>query len=152
MLNTQGNISLTGTNNGALIQSNSFLLEPELEGGKINIISNFLELKDGASIDTNILGTAQVNNSSIFQPAAFSLENTTAAKPGDIQVDTGSIFLDNGSISANTNSGVGSNINLQVAQFLILNRNSRIITRAGAAAVDGNGGNINIDSQFYSRK
>ncbi len=148
LLSTQGDISLTGTNNGALIQSNSFILEPDLEGGKVTIISNLLELRDGATIDTNIFGTAQVNNSSIFQPAALSVENTAEDNPGDIQVDTGSIFLDNGSISASTNSGVGSNITLQVAQFLILDRNSRIVTRAGNADLAGNGGNINIDSQF----
>ena len=148
LLNTQGDISLTGTNNGALIQSHSFIQEPDVSKGKISLISESLLLEDGAKIDTNIFGTVPVINSNIFNTAAVLANSSGDGSVGDINIDASSIVLENGSISAQTNSGTGSNITLQDAQFLILDRDSQIATRAGTENTGGMGGNIAIDSQF----
>lgn len=150
LLDTQGDISLTGTNNGALIQGHSFIQQPDVSKGKISIISNSLFLEDGAKIDTNIFGTAQIRNSNFFfDRAAVSANGAGESQPGDINVDANSIILDNGAISAKTNSGAGSNISLQDARLLILDRDSQIATRAGTPNTGGGeGGNIDINSQF----
>ncbi|MDY6898332.1 MAG: hypothetical protein SWZ49_09680, partial [Cyanobacteriota bacterium] len=57
-----------------------------------------------------------------------------------------SLFLDNSSITAQSVSGEGGNINLTIADLLLLRNNSTISTRAGTEnSGGGNGGNITIN-------
>ncbi|MCC5669236.1 filamentous hemagglutinin N-terminal domain-containing protein [Nostoc sp. CHAB 5784] len=100
------------------------------KGGDINInISNGdLKIRDRATISVSALGTGNA---------------------GDVNIDARSIFLDQGSITATSVSGQGGNINLKVANNLLLRNNSQISTRAGTEnSGGGNGGNMDINSRF----
>jgi filamentous hemagglutinin family protein len=78
-----------------------------------------------------------------------SLNPTSDAKgAGNLQITARTIQLDNqGQLKAETASGDGGNISLQVQDFLLLRRNSNISTTAGRAGTGGNGGNITIDAE-----
>ncbi|PAX51442.1 S-layer family protein [Brunnivagina elsteri] len=67
----------------------------------------------------------------------------------DINVNTGSIRLDNKSaIASLTNSGNGGNIFLDINDFLVLRNSSNISTTAGLQQFGGDGGNITINIPF----
>ncbi|MFL9457782.1 filamentous hemagglutinin N-terminal domain-containing protein [Tolypothrix campylonemoides VB511288_2] len=69
------------------------------------------------------------------------------ANAGKIEVNARSIELNNqGTISTETTSGEGGNIKLTARSILL--RNSSITATAGTAQAEGNGGNINIDSEI----
>ncbi len=68
---------------------------------------------------------------------------------GQINVSARTIVLDNqGTITAETTSGQGGEINLNTQELLLLRRNSQISTTAGTAQQGGDGGNITINSSF----
>ncbi|WP_414586450.1 filamentous hemagglutinin N-terminal domain-containing protein [Scytonema sp. PCC 10023] len=97
-------------------------------GGDINITTGRLFITDGAQLNANSLGQGTA---------------------GDIKVRSRSIRLDNqAGILANTVSGDGGNITLTAQDFLLLRDQSQISTTAGTAQAGGNGGRINIDSNF----
>ncbi|MDB9315416.1 S-layer family protein, partial [Spirulina sp. CS-785/01] len=65
-------------------------------------------------------------------------------RAGDLLISSRSIFLNQqGNLTARTISGEGGNIELQVAENLLLRYNSNILTEALGT---GNGGNITIDA------
>ena len=70
---------------------------------------------------------------------------------GNINISTQSLFLDEGAFINATNQGIGGaentggNINLQIAENLILQENSFI---SAEATEDANGGNINLEANF----
>ncbi len=97
-------------------------------GGDINISTGDLNIRDGAAVSVSAEGTGNA---------------------GDVNINARSVFLDNGSITATSISGEGGNINLRVANNLILRNNSQISTRAGTQnSGGGDGGNININAKF----
>ncbi|MDJ0730238.1 MAG: S-layer family protein [Crocosphaera sp.] len=107
-------------------------LEPE-----VLELDNALANAGSLTITTDDL---TVNNDSDVTVSSFGLGNA-----GDINIKARDILLDHSSrLSAETASGEGGNINLNVDKFLILRRNSRISTTAGTRGGTGNGGNINI--------
>ncbi|MBE9212300.1 filamentous hemagglutinin N-terminal domain-containing protein [Plectonema cf. radiosum LEGE 06105] len=66
---------------------------------------------------------------------------------GSIEITTPQIRLDNtATISAESESGSGGNINLFPTNFLIHRRGSQISTSAGTAQQSGDGGNIDINT------
>jgi filamentous hemagglutinin family protein len=68
---------------------------------------------------------------------------------GNLEIVAHSIQLDNqGFLTAKTLSGNGGDITLQVQDLLLLRHGSEISTTAGLAPAGGDGGNININSQF----
>jgi large exoprotein involved in heme utilization and adhesion len=78
-----------------------------------------------------------------------SVSSTTSAGGGSLEVTASSIQLDNQSVlAAQSGSGDGGNITLQVQDLLLLRRNSEISTEAGMNQAGGNGGNITIDTDF----
>jgi filamentous hemagglutinin family protein len=86
----------------------------------------------------------KVNNDSEVTVSSFGLGNA-----GDINVQARNILLDNSSrLSAETASGEGGNITLDVQRFLTLRHNSEISTTAGTLGGAGNGGNIDINTLF----
>ncbi|NEP59337.1 MAG: filamentous hemagglutinin N-terminal domain-containing protein [Symploca sp. SIO2G7] len=98
------------------------------EGGGIFVFTTELFIEDGATITVNNQGTG---------PA------------GDLGIIARDIFLKNeGTISAETASGQGGDINLEGVELLLLLLNSQISTRAGQPPSGGNGGNITIDTRF----
>ncbi|MEQ9621397.1 beta strand repeat-containing protein, partial [Coleofasciculus chthonoplastes] len=121
------------TNEGTLIGTGLFASSTEAASG------------DGGDININS-PTSELN---IRDRAAVSVSATGTGNAGDINVDIRSIFLDQGSISATSLSGEGGNINLKVAETLILRNNSQISTRAGTeSSGGGNGGDMTIDANF----
>ncbi len=102
-----------------------FNLPASLSGNSGNIIVNthHLNIKDGGVI---------------------SVENQGIKDAGNINVAADRIVLDQGSISAETFSGEGGNINIQ-ANSLFLQNSSKITS---SAENQGNGGNININSDL----
>ncbi|MGV0027756.1 two-partner secretion domain-containing protein [Phormidesmis priestleyi] len=66
---------------------------------------------------------------------------------GDIEINTPRLTLDNqGKLNAESASGNGGNITLNIADLMLLRRDSQISTTAGTAQAGGNGGNIQINA------
>ncbi|MBD2492319.1 filamentous hemagglutinin N-terminal domain-containing protein [Aulosira sp. FACHB-615] len=95
-------------------------------GGGIDIDPQRLIIRDGATIAVNSQGEGI---------------------GGDINLQAGYLFLDNGSISAQTRSNTGGNINLSIDDLLLLRHGSQISTTAGNQQFGGNGGNIFINAR-----
>jgi len=96
-------------------------------GGSLQMATKQLSVRDGGQISVS----------------------SQSGNAGDIAITTDSVRLDNNSsLSATTRSGNGGNINLQIADSLLLRRNSLISATAGTAQTGGDGGNININTQL----
>jgi filamentous hemagglutinin family protein len=80
--------------------------------------------------------------------AAISSDSAGTGRAGDIRVTADFIGLDRSRLVAETASGQGGNINLQVRELLLLRDRARISTTAGNAQTGGDGGNITIDTRF----
>jgi filamentous hemagglutinin family protein len=98
--------------------------------GQVNLTTNDLTIRNQA-----VVGVASINR----------LRDKPGA--GDIRIQARSILLDNqGRLNAETRSGRGGKINLDVSDALILRRGSQISTTAGVINAGGNGGNITINA------
>jgi large exoprotein involved in heme utilization and adhesion len=76
-----------------------------------------------------------------------TVRNDGRGKPGVLRVNTSSLLLDNGTITATSISGQGGDIELKVENDLVLRSGSQISTRAGTPTTGGgNGGNITINT------
>jgi large exoprotein involved in heme utilization and adhesion len=81
--------------------------------------------------------------------AQVDVRSLSSGKAGNLEITAHSIQLDNrGKLTAETMSGDGGNIILQDLDLLLMRRNSQISTTAGTAQAGGNGGNIEIDTDF----
>ena len=124
--------------------------------GKLTINTNSLEVQNGSSIVSEILGggkgeklTVNAETLKIENNSRISVASEGQAKAGNIEVNSSEIVLDNrGEFRADSASGNGGNINLQVSDLLLLRRNSKIVTDAGTQQFGGDGGNIDINSKF----
>ncbi len=134
-------------------------------GGNVHINTNQLIVTDGGIISAASLGQGNSGNLNITANTIF-LDNqgfitassegtgnagnlTNNSNAGDINIRATDILLDNSSrLSAETASGQGGNINLDVEQNLNLRRASTISTTAGTTGGLGNGGNIDINALF----
>lgn len=97
------------------------------DAGNLGIKTEYLTIRNGASV-------------------TVSSEGSTSGKAGQLEVQASSIYLDNqAKLVAETFSGEGGDIVLQVQNLLLLRRNSQISTEARGTA---NGGNIIINSPF----
>ena len=124
-----GDVNITATGSVSVTNSGIFSTVEEGavgQGGNIDITADSLSLNN-ALLSSNSSGTG---------------------KAGDINVTADSISLDQGSIVAETTSGQGGNIKLQVEDVLLLRHGSLISTNAGTAQAGGDGGNITIDTTF----
>ncbi len=74
----------------------------------------------------------------------ISVSGEVQGDGGTLEIITDSLNLDNSSIEADTNSGMGANVNLNVIDNLVLDNNSRISAIASDEAVDS--GNVEIRS------
>jgi large exoprotein involved in heme utilization and adhesion len=122
-------VNITATGSVSVTNSGIFSTVEEGavgQGGNIDITADSLSLNN-ALLSSNSSGTG---------------------KAGDINVTADSISLDQGSIVAETTSGQGGNIKLQVEDVLVLRHGSLISTNAGTAQAGGDGGNITIDTTF----
>jgi filamentous hemagglutinin family protein len=136
-----GNISLTAPER-LTIQGNG-RLSSETSGtgsaGNLDVTTGDLTIQNGA--------TLSVSSSAVTPSANPDLAfDSTAGPAGNININARSVRLtDQASLQASTASGEGGNINLQVADTLVLRRNSSISTEAGGS---GNGGNITATAGF----
>lgn len=67
---------------------------------------------------------------------------------GNLTINAGSIFLNQGRILAQSTSGTGGNIFINASDLLVLRNNSTISATAGTQQAGGNGGNIDITAPF----
>ncbi|MGB7415067.1 MAG: filamentous hemagglutinin N-terminal domain-containing protein [Thermosynechococcaceae cyanobacterium] len=132
------------------------------QGGTIDIVaSEFVTLEgtsaNGAfksglfsqSFGVGNAGSVRVvtDQLAIDEGAGIALGSVNQAKGGNIDVQAQAATLDNGAfISANTESGQGGNIQLNIADQLRLQRGSRTSATAGADLTNGDGGNVNISA------
>jgi filamentous hemagglutinin family protein len=108
-------------------------------GGDLDIATNRLTIKDGATISTSNFASRD----SSIPPGQ--------GKAGNIKIDTGSLELDNissiipSSITASTNSVGGGNVTLNAQNSLIARDNSQISAETKG---NGNGGDIQVTTDF----
>jgi filamentous hemagglutinin family protein len=96
-------------------------------GGNIFIDPTTMNIRDGAQVAVNSSGSGI---------------------GGNIELQAGSLTLDRGTITAETASNQGGNINLKTSDLLLLRNNSQISSTAGTDRAGGDGGNITIDAPF----
>lgn len=77
--------------------------------------------------------------------ARIAVNSEGSGVGGDIELQAGSLTLDNGEITAATASGDGGNVRLNIDDTLLMQRNSEISARAEGP---GDGGNVELDAEF----
>ncbi len=95
---------------------------PTGNAGKLSITTNSLTVRDNAYVNVANSGTGNA---------------------GQLSIQADQVSLDNGRIQATTASGQGGDINLDVANLLLLRHGSTITATADGS---GNGGNITINA------
>ncbi|ODH01057.1 filamentous hemagglutinin [Nostoc sp. KVJ20] len=136
-VNASDSVELIGTSpNGSRLSGLFSGTEGPGDGGNLTLTTGQLIIKDGAAI--TVSSQARKNVIYIGDP-------TNLGKAGDLNIIARSILLDNkGKLTAETESGLGGNITLQVRDLLLMRRESKITTNAGKTGLGGDGGNITI--------
>ncbi|MHC0065841.1 filamentous hemagglutinin N-terminal domain-containing protein [Nostoc sp. UIC 10890] len=136
-VNASESVELIGTSpNGSRLSGLFSRTEGPGDGGNLTLTTGQLIIKDGAAI--SVSSQARKNVIYIGDP-------TNLGKAGDLNIIARSILLDNkGKLTAETESGRGGNITLQVRDLLLMGRESKITTNAGTTGLGGDGGNITI--------
>ncbi len=120
-------------------------VDPEVEDGVSFISASVEEQAIGRGGNVNI----ETGNLSISDRAQVSVSSKGSGIGGNIDIQASDLTLDdNASISAETFSSNGGNIDLRIADLLILDNQSNISSTAGTAQAGGDGGNIDIDTEF----
>jgi large exoprotein involved in heme utilization and adhesion len=154
-----GTVKITATDfikltNGSRISSST---SSSGNSGKIEIIAGNSLILDGN--DTGVFARTVENSTgkggsifidpplvSITNGAKIVVESLGTGNGGDLTIIAGKFVFENNSlINANTASGEGGNINLQIADIFFPRNNSNINATAGGT---GNGGNINLSALF----
>ncbi|MBH8553355.1 filamentous hemagglutinin N-terminal domain-containing protein [Nostocaceae cyanobacterium CENA357] len=94
---------------------------------------------DGGSL---FLTTGQL----IVDKAQVTVSALQGGNAGNLEVKARDIRLNEGKLIAETTSGNGGDIKLQLQNLLMLRNHSQISTTAGISGQGGNGGNITIDT------
>ncbi len=123
-LKVQDRITLAGAGSGLFANTEA---SSTGDGGSIFIDPTTMMIRDGAQVAVNSSGSG---------------------RGGDIDLQTGSLTLDKGTITAETASNQGGDINLTISNLLTLSNNSQITATASTDEAGGNGGNIRIDAPF----
>ena len=124
-LKVQDNLTLSGEDSGLFANTSP---DSTGDGGSIFIVHpTTMIIRDGAQVAVNSEGIG---------------------RGGNIDLQAGSLTLDRGTITAETASNQGGNINLTLSDLLTLRNNSQITATAGTAQAGGDGGNITIDAPF----
>jgi filamentous hemagglutinin family protein len=157
---TTGSLTVT---NGAQLSATTFGAG---DAGSVKLIVNGLATFDGTSLNGKLFSGAfsRVNQRArgrggnleltadslnVTNRAQLSASSDGQGAAGNLTVTARQLRLDNqGSIQAQTASGQGGNITLQVQDLLLLRRGSFISTTAGTAQSGGDGGNIVFNGNF----
>jgi large exoprotein involved in heme utilization and adhesion len=106
--------------------------------GNINISANSLQFED-----SGVFSRLQIDSSQIRSATGAN----ATGNAGNINIVADTIQLDTQSeINANSATGQGGNIGLEIGNLLLLRRRSSISTNAGTAQQSGDGGNITINA------
>ncbi|PSF35789.1 hypothetical protein C7H19_15300 [Aphanothece hegewaldii CCALA 016] len=81
----------------------------------------------------------------VLDGASINVAHDGIGDGGTLRINSNSLKLDNGSIVATSQAGLGGNIFLNTSHDISLGGNSTISTTAGGT---GNGGNIDINARF----
>ena len=172
-ISTRGGFSAFGNSGNITLQTKQLTLENNSDitassagtgdAGFINIETESTLLNDGSRItaetsetSTGLGGSIRfdtqrlvINDESEISVSNLNPRNLQPA--GDVNVQAQSILLANQSqISAETESGAGGDINIDVDETLELRNGSLITTRAGQEGGGGDGGNIEITAKFIA--
>ena len=134
-VNAKESIVITGVTNFFRSGLSANALVSSGNGGDINVFTNQLTINDGGTIEAS-----NFDSFDVFEPGT--------GEPGDINIEANTISLSNQArIEAETQSATGNsaNINLQIADDLILQNSSFI---SAQALNEANGGNLDIDTEF----
>ncbi|MBW4635306.1 MAG: S-layer family protein [Iphinoe sp. HA4291-MV1] len=129
-------------------------------GNLVVTASDFVELvgttpdgrfPSGLFTDTSSKGSAgnltiNTNKLIISNGAEATVSSTGQGAAGNLDVTANSVSLDNGKITSQTSFGNGGNVKLNIADLLLMRRNSEISTTAGTEKQGGDGGNITINA------
>ncbi len=139
-VNARDFIELTGSEKNSSTASGLFTsTQGSGNAGNLKLNTERLIVRDNAVVNVS----SRVDRNFISSP--FDVSNLGSS--GNLEVRANSLILDNqGKLIAETDSGKGGNINLQVQNLLNLRRNSQISTSAGKAQAIGDGGNITINA------
>ncbi|MGD1911253.1 MAG: filamentous hemagglutinin N-terminal domain-containing protein [Rivularia sp. (in: cyanobacteria)] len=145
-------------NNPTTINSLGSVTSGEGNAGEITIAAEKIILRNrgGIGIDTKSGGNAgkmtinasllQLENSRVQENAGINSSSSGTGEAGKLIVNSDKIFLNNSDIEAQTESGKGGNITLNLKEILLLRNGSQISTTAGTAGAGGDGGNIIINA------
>ncbi|MBD1849138.1 S-layer family protein [Cyanobacteria bacterium FACHB-502] len=198
------------TNGGRTAPSSlSTITQASGNAGRIEVATNRLSVRDGATLQSSTLGAGNAGNLRVeatesieligvgagtevpaglfsfsggIPETAFELNRNATGRAGNLRVAARSIIMrdsaviavgsanpnldrqgragnllitadqlqaaDQARLLANTNSGRGGDLNLRIADLLLLSQNSQISTTAGSERRGGNGGNIALNSGF----
>nr|WP_322716288.1 S-layer family protein [Nostoc sp. ChiQUE02]MDZ8229155.1 S-layer family protein [Nostoc sp. ChiQUE02] len=136
-VNASESVELIGTSrNGSRLSGLFSETQGPGDGGNLTLTTGRLIIKDGAAITVS----SQARKNVIYVGDPNNL-----GKAGDLNITARSILLDNkGKLTAETESGLGGNITLQVRDLLLMRRESQITTNAGTTGLGGDGGSITI--------
>ncbi|MEH1971524.1 filamentous hemagglutinin N-terminal domain-containing protein [Nostoc sp.] len=136
-VNASESVELIGTSqNGSRLSGLFSETQGPGDGGNLTLTTGRLIIKDGAAITVS----SQARKNVIYVGDPNNL-----GKAGDLNITARSILLDNkGKLTAETESGRGGNITLQVRDLLMMRRESQITTNAGTTGLGGDGGSITI--------
>jgi filamentous hemagglutinin family protein len=146
--------SLVNTGNSSSITSAT---SGSGNAGDLKIDTNRLVVRDRGSISASTLDstgqggklTLKATELTIKDRGKVAVSSQGRGDAGNIVINTSSILLDNfGELTAETTFGDGGNIQLQASDLIFMRRGGKITSEAGIARGSGNGGNINIDTDF----
>jgi filamentous hemagglutinin family protein len=129
--------------------------DTQVDAGKIDIRANsFLLESSGVNSSRRASSTGKAGDINvqagtlvIDNGGALGVQNTGSGDAGNLKIVANTIKLDNkGQIDGTTISGNGGNLTLDVANLLLLRRESQISATAGTAQQPGDGGNITINA------
>ena len=126
------------------------------QGGSIKIETGRLNIQDNAEVTISSAGLGDAGSLKVYANSIYldkgrlagTIASGTGGNAGELEISARSISLDNqAKITAETTSGNGGNINLQVGDLLLLRRGSLISATAGTSQKGGDGGNITINAR-----
>ncbi len=141
------NANLVEALNGGQIVTSTF---GSGRAGKITINATDRIVINGSEIAFNERVTKFSDNVRNISPTSgFFVLSKGSGIAGDIEINSPLVTLDNqGKLIAESASGNGGNIKLQVRDLLLLRRGGQISTNAGTELQGGDGGNINVNSKY----
>ncbi len=127
-------------------------------GGRITIQADTLRVANGAQINSQTenasdSGNVEIDTSlqlAIDSSGEITVSSRDTGSAGNLRITSQSVVLDNGEITAQTNSGDGGNISLLVDDVLLLRNGGELSSTAGSAGAGGNGGDIAIEAGFIA--